>query len=157
MTHANKTLIETFYKAFSTRDSQIMADCYHAEAVFSDPVFQQLKGSEIGMMWKMLCLQASSLEISAKNISADDEMGQADWSARYTFGKSQRRVHNKIHAEFKFKDGKIIGHVDQFDFWKWSRMALGPLGLLLGWNAVVRVNIQKQAQANLIKFITKNA
>lgn len=155
MTHTNKTLIETFYKAFSARDGQVMADCYHTEAVFTDPVFQNLKGPEIGMMWKMLGLQASALEISAKNISADDEMGRADWTARYTFGKNQRKVHNKIHAEFKFKEGKIIEHIDQFDFWKWSRMALGPLGLVLGWNPVVRVNIQKQAKANLKNFITK--
>jgi len=132
-----------------------MTACYHTEAVFDDPLFQNLQGSEIGMMWKMLCLQSGSLEIKADNIQADDESGQADWSAIYEFGKSRRRVHNKIHAEFKFKDGKIIKHTDEFNFWKWSRMALGPLGFIMGWNSVVQVNIRKQARANLTKFITK--
>jgi len=131
-----------------------MADAYHEDAVFSDPVFQNLKGSEIGMMWQMLCLQSSSLEVVAENLVVEGETGQIDWSARYTFGKNKRKVHNKIHAEFIFKDGKIIRHTDHFDFWKWSRMALGLLGLFMGWNAVVKVNIRKQAMANLTKFIT---
>ncbi len=132
-----------------------MSACYHTEAVFDDPVFQTILGSEIGMMWKMLCLQFGSLEIKADNIQADDDSGQADWSAIYEFGKSRRRVHNKIHAEFKFKEGKIIKQTDDFNFWKWSRMALGPLGFIMGWNSVVQVNIRKQARANLTKFITK--
>ncbi|MBT3252590.1 MAG: nuclear transport factor 2 family protein [Candidatus Marinimicrobia bacterium] len=154
MTHSNELLIERFYKAFSEKDSQVMTDSYHPEAVFDDPVFQHLQGSEIGNMWTMLCLQSSSLEITFENIHADEEKGQADWSAKYTFGKARRKVHNQIHAEFTFKDGKILKHIDHFDFWKWSRMALGPLGLLMGWNSVVKVNIRKQAMANLTKFIT---
>lgn len=136
-----------------------MADSYHSHADFDDPVFQNLQGSEIGMMWTMLCLQSSSLEIAFENIQADDKRGSADWSAKYSFGKTKRKVHNKIHAEFIFEDGKIKKHTDYFDFWKWSRMALGSLGLIMGWNPIVKVNIRKQAMANLTKFITmtKNA
>jgi hypothetical protein len=155
MTHSNELLVEQLYKAFSEKDSQTMADCYHAQAEFHDPVFLKLQGPEIKMMWTMLCLQASSLDIKWGNIHADDKMGTADWSAKYSFGRARRKVHNKIHAEFTFKDGKIIKHVDHFDFWKWSRMALGPLGLIMGWNSIVQVNIQKQARVNLTNFITK--
>ena len=131
-----------------------MADCYHSDADFDDPVFQKLHGSEIGMMWKMLCLQSASLEIGYENVHADDKTGQADWSAKYAFGRAKRMVHNKIHAEFIVEDGKIIKHTDHFGFWKWSRMAMGPLGLILGWNSIVKVNIRKQARVNLTKFIT---
>ncbi len=156
MAHSNEILIEQFYKAFSEKDSQTMAASYHSDAVFDDPVFENLRGAEIGKMWTMLCLQSSTLEINFKNIQADEESGRADWSAKYSFGKTRRKVHNKIHAEFTFKDGKILTHTDHFDFWKWSRMALGPLGLLMGWNSVVRVNIRRQARTNLTKFITIN-
>jgi len=154
--HPNQETIRSFYSAFNEKHAEVLADCYHADAVFNDPVFQNLQGDEIGMMWKMLCLQSGSLVIKAENIQADDKTGRADWSATYKFGKSQRTVHNKIHAEFNFKAGKITKHTDDFDFWKWSRMALGPLGLLMGWNSVVQVNIRKQARANLTKFITKS-
>ena len=131
-----------------------MSECYHSDVDFSDPVFQKLHGPEVGMMWTMLCLQSSSLEIAFENVQADDKKGRADWSAKYTFGKAKRSVHNRIHAEFIFEDGKIIKHTDQFDFWRWSRMALGPLGLIMGWNSIVKVNIRKQAMTNLSKFIT---
>jgi len=131
-----------------------MATSYHPDADFSDPVFQNLHGSEVGMMWTMLCLQSSSLEIAFENVYADDNAGRADWSVKYTFGKAKRKVHNKIHAEFTFAAGKIIKHTDDFNFWKWSRMALGPLGLMMGWNSIVQLNIRKQAMANLTKFIT---
>jgi len=152
--HPNEQLIQTFYAAFKARQPEGMSACYHDEVTFSDPVFENLEGPEVGMMWRMLCRQAATLEIQATNISADDERGSADWVAIYPFGKANRKVHNKIHAEFRFKDGQIFSHVDTFDFWKWSRMALGPLGLFLGWNSVVKVNIQKQAMTNLRKFIT---
>jgi len=153
--HPNETILRQFYTAFNAKNAETMASCYHTDAVFDDPVFQNLSGSEIGMMWKMLCLQSRSLEIAADNFQADDQRGQADWSAKYEFGKARRKIHNKIHAEFRFKDGKIISHTDHFDFWKWSRMALGPLGFIMGWNSVVKVNIRQQARSNLTKFITK--
>ena len=157
--HPNQATLTRFYSAFNNKDAEAMASCYHANASFSDPVFPNLQGEQVGMMWKMLCLQAKTLTVEARNIQADDEKGEADWTAIYEFGKARRRVHNKIHAEFVFKDGKIIEHLDNFDFWKWSRMALGPMGLLLGWNPVVRVNLQRQAMKNLTNFTlkTKNA
>ncbi len=34
-------------------------------------------------------------------------------------------------------------------------MALGPLGLLLGWHSGVQERIQGQAERNLAKFITR--
>ncbi len=155
MTNSNQKLIQQFYEAFSRRDSQTMADCYHIDAVFNDPVFQNLKGVQIGDMWKMLCLQGKSLEIEFHNVEADDRSGKAEWIARYQFGKPPRPVRNQISATFKFKDGKIIEHTDQFDFWKWSRMALGPLGLLMGWHSVVQANIRSQAMKNLTNFTSK--
>ena len=118
--HSNEETLRHFYTAFNEKNADVMADSYHAEAVFSDPVFDHLQGDEIGMMWKMLCLQASTLEITAENIQADDEQGSADWTARYNFGKARREVNNCIHAKFNFKDGKIIRHTDDFNFWKWS-------------------------------------
>lgn len=155
MNNSNQELLQRFYDAFARGDAETMAGLYHEDAVFSDPVFQGLKGSEIGMMWRMLTLQAPTLEVKARNIAADNEAGRADWSARYTFGRAKRKVHNKIHAEFTFRDGKIMTHNDHFDFWKWSRMALGPLGLFMGWNSVVKVNIRKQAMTNLTIFIER--
>ena len=150
--HPNQAMIKEFYEAFARGDSQAMARCYHSDAVFNDPVFQNLRGSQIGDMWAMLCHQAKTLEIQVKDIVADETSGRAVWSARYEFGKEARPVFNKIRAHFEFREGRIIGHEDHFNFWRWSRMALGPLGLLLGWHSGVRRKVSDQAMRNLTKF-----
>ena len=52
--HPNAQLIQTLYAAFGRRDGAAMAACYAPNATFVDPVFD-LRGTEIGAMWTMLC------------------------------------------------------------------------------------------------------
>ena len=52
-------------------------------------------------------------------------------------------VINDIIAEFKIKDGKIIKHQDKFDFYKWSRQALGFPGLFLGWTPFLKNKVSQ--------------
>lgn len=151
--HPNEKLIHTFYSCFQTLDAKGMATCYHENIRFSDPAFPDLKGAEAGAMWEMLCSQAKGFELSFSDISANDTTGSAHWEARYDFTATRRRVHNRINAEFKFQDGKIIQHQDSFNFWKWSFMALGPMGLMLGWSPMLRKKVQQQAAKGLKKFI----
>ena len=75
--------------------------------------------------------------------------------ATYTFAATGRRVHNVIDAEFRFENGLIIEHTDRFDFWRWSRMALGAPGMLLGWTPIVRNKVRGQARAGLDAFLAK--
>jgi ketosteroid isomerase-like protein len=154
--HPNEKLIEKFYSCFQARDYKGMAECYHHEVEFSDMVFPDLKGTKAKAMWQMLCQRAADLEITTNGIKADDKKGQAHWEAIYTFSKTGRKVHNKIDARFEFKDGKIIKHTDSFDLWRWSSMALGPKGLLLGWMPMVQSAIRKEANHNLDLFINKH-
>lgn len=153
ITHPNETLIKRFYDAFAARDADSMASAYHPEATFSDPVFQNLQGLEVGAMWRMLCERGKDLDVAASGISANDSTGRADWSARYTFGATGRPVHNRITATFAFRDGKIVEHRDEFDLYKWSRMALGPLGVVLGWTPVVQGRVRRQARSQLDRFM----
>ncbi|HEX2241271.1 MAG TPA: nuclear transport factor 2 family protein, partial [Actinomycetota bacterium] len=95
----------------------------------------------------------TDLEVSHSNVRADDGRGSADWEATYTFTASGRKVHNRIHAEFRFADGKIVEHRDHFDFYRWSRQALGPLGIALGWTPFVRNQVRQKADRQLRKFI----
>ncbi len=150
--HPNEELIETFYASFQKLDAEAMLRCYHADIRFSDPVFPNLSASEVRAMWRMLCKQAKNFELTFADIGADDRTGKARWEARYDFSATGRRVHNRIAAEFEFRDGKIIKHTDTFDFWKWSRMALGPAGILLGWTPLLRRKVQKQAGERLARF-----
>lgn len=153
--HPNEQLIQKFYSAFQARDAAGMTSCYHPQVVFSDPVFGRLEGAQAVAMWQMLCGRAKDLTITFSRVHADDAMGAAHWEARYSFGKSSRAVHNIIDAAFEFRDGLIVRHRDTFDLWRWSRMALGPMGTLLGWTPFLQAAIRKDARRGLDEFMSK--
>lgn len=150
---SNKDLIISFYSAFAERDFEKMNACYHKRILFKDEVFE-LKESEVAAMWHMLCKRGKDLEITFSDVEADKETGSAYWEARYTFSATKRTVHNKIHARFKFKDGKIIEHTDRFNFWRWSAQALGVPGYLLGWTPIIKNKVRDQAAKSLNAFIS---
>ena len=58
-------------------------------------------------------------------------------------------------ARFRFEDGLIAEHTDEFSFHRWSRQALGTPGLLLGWTPVLRGATQKKARASLDQFMAQ--
>jgi ketosteroid isomerase-like protein len=151
--HPNQQLIERLYSCFNARDAIGMGGCYHPEVVFSDPAFGELRGGEVAAMWAMLCSRAQDLAITLAEAAASDERGQARWEARYTFTRTGRAVHNVIDARFLFRDGLIVDHVDHFDFWRWSRQALGLPGLLLGWSPALRSRVRGSARAGLRAFM----
>lgn len=151
---SNRALIERFYTALQRRDGAAMAACYRADAKFRDPVFE-LEGERIGKMWTMLCTRGQDLRVEFWNVSATADLGSADWQAWYTFKSSGRPVHNIIRANFRFADGLIIEHIDDFDFWRWSRQALGPAGLLLGWTPFIHAKVRSEAARALELFIAR--
>ncbi len=141
----NDDVIVRFYEGFAAGDADTMATCYHEKIHFHDPVFQDLNGPEVMKMWRMLLARSDDLAITLGDHRADEAIGSAHWSAVYTFSQTGRIVHNEIDAAFMFKDGLIIDHIDRFDFWKWTRMALGLPGTLLGWSPVVQGKVRKQS------------
>jgi ketosteroid isomerase-like protein len=148
-----RELIERFYGAFDRKDGDTMAACYAPDARFSDPAFGELRGEEPGAMWRMLTARAGDLRVELAEHSADGSTGTAHWIAHYTFAKTGRPVVNDIQARFRFENGLIAEHDDSFSFWRWSRQALGPPGLLLGWTPLLRAAVRKQARGDLQKFM----
>ncbi len=152
MPNANDELIQRFYAAFDRKDGDAMAACYAPDARFDDPVFPGLTGSEPGDMWRMLTSRAKDLKIELREHEADETTGSARWIATYTFTQTGRPVVNDVRATFRFRDGLIAEHRDDFDFHKWSKQALGTPGLLLGWTPILRNATRKKARAGLDEF-----
>jgi ketosteroid isomerase-like protein len=150
-------LIDRFYSAFGARDGATMGGCYTPDATFSDPVFQGLKGDEPGAMWRMLTARAEDLEIQLLERQANDQHGSAHWIAHYTYSETGRPVENDVRASFRFRDGLIAEHVDDFDLYAWTRQALGPTGTLLGWTPILRRAVRKRARAALDEFRGREA
>jgi ketosteroid isomerase-like protein len=155
MNDAHVQLIERFYKAFDEGDGATMAACYLPQVHFSDPVFPDLNGSRAGAMWQMLTAAPGELRIELLEHEAGDAQGSAHWRARYTFSETGRPVVNDIHASFRFEDGLIAEHRDEFSFHRWARQALGPVGLLLGWTPLLRSAVRRKAAARLDEFASR--
>lgn len=155
MTNANEHLIERFYRAFNEGDGETMAACYAPDVRFSDPVFPDLRGSQAGAMWRMLTAAPGDPGIELLEHDADDATGSAHWRASYTFSETGRPVVNDVRASFRFQDGLIAEHRDEFSFHRWARQALGPVGVLLGWTPILRTAVRRKAAARLERFSGK--
>ena len=148
----NLETIRRFYAAFDAHDGETMAACYAPDVSFSDPVFPDLQGEEAADMWRMLTGRAEDLAVELASSDADDRTGRANWIAHYTF-RTGRAVVNDIDATFAFDaSGLITEHHDSFDFWRWTRMALGPIGVALGWSPIVQGKVRSEAAAGLADF-----
>ena len=153
----SRATIERLYAAFAQLDGATMQACYAPDAQFDDEVFSLRGAAQIGGMWRMLCdtTRAKGRAEWKLDVSAITDTS-AHWDAHYKFGATGRLVHNRIDAEFTFDgQGLITRHRDRFDFWAWSRQALGLPGLLLGWSPMLRNKVRAQAAANLQRFVRK--
>ncbi|MBA2440131.1 MAG: hypothetical protein H0V50_05600, partial [Thermoleophilaceae bacterium] len=56
-------------------------------------------------------------------------------------------------ATFRFTGGLIAEHRDEFSFGAWSRQALGPVGLALGWTPLLKAKVRRQARQGLDEFM----
>ncbi len=149
---ANRELIQRFYDAFGQCNGAAMTACYTADAHFRDPAFGDLHGPEVGAMWRMLTNRATDLKIELHEHDADEETGSAHWIARYTFSTG-RPVVNDIQAKFRFADGLIADHVDDFDFRRWARQALGPAGNAVALLPPLRAKARAKARGQLEAFM----
>lgn len=146
--------MQKFYDAFKAHDALTMSSLYHPDIVFNDPVFQNLNQAEVQGMWKMLIERSEgNLEIEYHSLIDDEEIAQCTWEANYQFSKTKRDVHNVIHATMEFQDGLIIKHTDNFNLWRWTKMALGTSGVLLGWSPLVKNKVRKTALGSLSAYL----
>jgi hypothetical protein len=147
--------IERFYTAFARLDADTMQACYAPQATFDDEAFSLRGPREIGGMWHMLCDATKAKGLADwKLVFSQVTNNSAHWDANYRFSSTGRLVLNRIDASFEFDaQGLITRHTDRFDFWTWSRQALGMPGLLLGWSPFLRNKVRATAADNLKRYL----
>ncbi len=153
----SKATIERLYAAFARLDGAAMQACYAADAQFDDEVFSLRGAQQIGGMWRMLCDATQAKGLAHWKIETRDITDHsAHWDAHYLFSATGRLVLNRIDATFEFDgSGLITRQRDRFDFWRWSRQALGAPGVLLGWTPFLRAKVRGTAAAKLRKYLGK--
>jgi ketosteroid isomerase-like protein len=155
-----RALVRRFYDAFARCDAEAMADCLHPDISFSDPLFPNLRQDQVAQMWRMLLASAArhpqDFSLSYDLVFVEERKAQVHWQATYRYSGT-RKVHHKVLSTLSFWDGLIVRHVDGFDFYPWARQALGPLGLLMGWNAKFRASVQVAADKQLRVFSNRSS
>lgn len=151
--------IEKFYLAFQALNAEEMISYYHDDIEFEDPAFGKLKGQKACNMWRMLCesQRNKNFQLEFSDIRFDGTTAYAHWEAKYIFSKTGRKVHNKIDAQFHFKNGKIISHKDNFNLHAWAKQAMGFKGWVLGGTNFFKNALQKQTNQLLKIYETKKA
>ena len=157
MSDDDAAIIRRLYEGLDQGDGEAMAALYARDAHFRDPAFGDLTGEEAGDMWRMLTRPPADVSVELRSHSASDGHGKAHWIASYEFSRTGRPVVNDVEAAFRFKDGKIIEHIDEFSFFAWSRQALGAPGLLLGWTPILPHAFRKKTRAMLDEFRAERA
>lgn len=155
----SQATIERFYAAFAQLDGQTMQACYAEDATFDDEAFSLKGRREVGGMWRMLCdaTKAKGRDHWKLQVSQVTP-NSAHWEAHYKFSATGRLVLNKIDATFEFNAQDLITrHRDRFDFWTWSRQALGTPGLLLGWTPFLKNKVRATAAGNLKRYLANQA
>jgi ketosteroid isomerase-like protein len=154
----NHQIIEQFYQSFAAVDANGMTALYHDEIVFKDPAFGTLSGDRAKSMWKMLLgtQTKETFQVVHNNVRIANNIGHVNWIADYTFSSTGRKIRNKVKATFKFKDGLIIEHSDEFDLHKWASQALGFKGMLIGWTSFFKSKLQNQTNGMLDRFVNQN-
>lgn len=152
----NEKLIQNLYQSFDNRNAEEMGSAYAENAKFSDPVFPDLTGREIFGMWSMLLENLDPEgKITCESLSATDTEGSARWTAIYKFSKTGRTIHNRINATFRFENGKIVYHKDEFSLYRWARMAFGFKGLLLGWTSGFKKKVREETAKTLKMYMKR--
>jgi ketosteroid isomerase-like protein len=144
---------DSFYQAFAKRDWRAMGALYADDAIFSDPGFPKLSAAEVRAMWRMLITRGTDLKLEYRVLDETADAAQVRWTAHYTFSQTGRAVVNEITAAMTLRDGRIVRHVDVFDFHRWAAQALGPVGRLLGWAPPFQRKVQQQAGKALSRFM----
>jgi len=149
---ANQELITYFYQSFQNKNYKAMQNCYADTAIFNDEVFVNLTSNEVKAMWEMFCVKGN-VQLNFSNVLADEKNGSAEWTATYTFSKTNRKVINPVRANFVFSNNRILSHTDHFSFYRWASQALGIPGILLGWTSFMKTKIRKEARKNLMQYM----
>lgn len=140
--------VETYWDALANKAATTMASCYAPGATFQDPVFN-LQGVGIGKMRQNLFGSASDLQIQTDPLTVDGNKATGTWHASYTCTMAGRMVHYTNHSTFEAQDGVIVAQQDHFNLWKWTRMALGSNGKVLGCTPLVRKKVRTMATKRL--------
>ena len=118
MSDAHNALITEFYRAFQRLDADAMSACYGDDVIFSDPAFGELRGRDVGEMWRMLTTRAKDFSLTFDQVRSDDtrEMRRAARAGDENFDAARRGLlHVLLHglrAAVRREHAQLVRHAE---------------------------------------------
>jgi hypothetical protein len=154
----NALIAYKLYEAFRTRNFPIINECYHDNAIYNSPFFDNLKKNEIIAMWKSFLLNDFQMQLTHSNIVAEDvndQLGSANWEVKYIYWDTKQTIKVEIKSKLQFKAGKVFRHEDSFSFYLWAVQAYEIKGFLLGGLGFFRNKIKRKLYKNMEYWIDR--
>ncbi len=151
----SEALVRRYFDALARLDGEAMAQCLHPMVSYSDPVFADLRGDDVGWRWRLMTRGASDMHLAYDIVRGDARKAQVQWQARYRFAGSARQVSNKVLTTLTFWDGTIVRQIDEYDFARWSRSSAGVLAWAVCALPGARAALQRRALHRLRAFIDR--
>lgn len=145
----SKEIAIKFYDAFSVANIDVLKQLYDKKLIFNDNIFVNLDYNETISMWSSLLVGNKNMSIKYEIKKYSEKYVEVEWIADYLFTSTNRNVKNIILAKMEIDQGKIINHKDNFDFYKWSQMAFGITGVLIGWTSFFKNKVRTEAYNKL--------
>ena len=145
----SKEIAIKFYDAFSAANIEVLKQLYDKKLIFNDNIFVNLDYNETISMWSSLLVGNKNMSIKYEIKKYSEKYVEVEWIADYLFTSTNRNVKNIILAKMEIDQGKIINHTDNFDFYKWSQMAFGITGVLIGWTSFFKNKVRTEAYNKL--------
>lgn len=145
----SKEIAIKFYDAFSVANIDVLKQLYDKKLIFNDNIFVNLDYNETISMWSSLLVGNKNMSIKYEIKKYSEKYVEVEWIADYLFTSTNRNVKNIILAKMEIDQGKIINHTDNFDFYKWSQMAFGITGVLIGWTSFFKNKVRTEAYNKL--------
>ena len=145
----SKEIAIKFYDAFSAANIDVLKQLYDKKLIFNDNIFVNLDYNETISMWSSLLVGNKNMSIKYEIKKYSEKYVEVEWIADYLFTSTNRNIKNIILAKMEIDQGKIINHTDNFDFYKWSQMAFGITGVLIGWTSFFKNKVRTEAYNKL--------
>ena len=145
----SKEIAIKFYDAFSAANIDVLKQLYDKKLRYNDNIFVNLDYNETISMWSSLLVGNKNMSIKYEIKKYSEKYVEVEWIADYLFTSTNRNVKNIILAKMEIDQGKIINHTDNFDFYKWSQMAFGITGVLIGWTSFFKNKVRTEAYNKL--------
>lgn len=120
-----------FLDGIRRADVAVIASCYTADAVYSDPMFGDLPPGQAHLFWAFLLAHTHRFALSYVIDDVGLVSARASSAVIYELLSTARPVEMRLQSSLFFRDDLIVRHDDEFDPASWRQIEPGPVACMI--------------------------